>query len=199
MRLRPSVASRRLCETVRRREHHTEGGLVKTLGIDLAARPKKTAACMIEWRDGRATVQRLDAGHGDPVLCRLIAEADRVGIDAPFGWPDEFVEAVAGHHGLRPWPGVDHADADEFRAILSYRETDTHSRCGSKRIPTGGRSPDRGPDACHAGPGLASRLSSRTRASGPPCPRLRSRDRGWRRPPHAPGLLPPPRTGRDAR
>jgi len=97
---------------------------VKTLGIDLAAKPKKTAACMIDWRDGRAVVLSLQSGLEDRALYELIVEADKVGIDAPFGWPDEFVEAVAGHHGLGPWPGAGSADPNDFRASLSYRETD---------------------------------------------------------------------------
>jgi len=95
---------------------------VKTLGIDLAAKPKKTAACMIDWRDGRAVVLSLQSGLEDRALYELIADADKVGIDAPFGWPDEFVEAVAGHHGLRPWPGAGSADPnDSARASATGR------------------------------------------------------------------------------
>lgn len=97
---------------------------MKTVGIDLAAKAKKTAACKIEWHEGIARVVSLESGLGDSTLLDLIAGADKVGIDAPFGWPDEFVDAVAGHRGLRQWPGAGHADADDFRRTLSFRETD---------------------------------------------------------------------------
>ena len=36
-------------------------------------------------------------GVDDEALLELIAGADKVGIDAPFGWPDEFVDAMAAH------------------------------------------------------------------------------------------------------
>lgn len=94
------------------------------MGIDLAAEPKKTAACVIDWQAGRAEVQLLESGCDDAALLPLIDEADKVGIDAPFGWPDEFVAAVVGHHGLGPWPGAGAADAKKFRETLSFRQTD---------------------------------------------------------------------------
>ncbi len=97
-----------------------------TLGIDLAAQAKKTAACLIEWEGGEASVTFLSLGLGDLELLDLSEQADKVGIDAPFGWPDEFVSAVASHHGLKPWPGVDAPDDDDFRSRLSFRETDRH-------------------------------------------------------------------------
>lgn len=101
---------------------------MRTVGIDLAAKAKKTVACSIEWQRGRAAVTYLESGLGDSDLVECIEGADKVGIDAPFGWPDEFVSAVAGHHGMQPWPGVDAGDADEFRSRLSFRETDRHVR-----------------------------------------------------------------------
>jgi len=99
---------------------------MRTLGIDLAAQAKDTAACVVEWQAGRASVVSVDSRLGDPELLELIGGANKVGIDAPFGWPDEFVRAVAGHHGMKPWPGVNAPDDNAFRSRLSFRETDRH-------------------------------------------------------------------------
>ena len=41
-------------------------------------------------------------------LIALIRSADKTGIDAPFGWPLEFVHAVAAHSNVEAWPGSDH-------------------------------------------------------------------------------------------
>ena len=96
---------------------------MRTLGIDLAAQPKGTSACLIEWSPGRAAVLELRAGLDDEALLELIGGADKVGIDAPFGWPDEFVEAVAAHHDRARWPGKAQ-DQDAYRFRLSFRVTD---------------------------------------------------------------------------
>src|SRR5438477_9672187 len=60
---------------------------MKTLGIDLAAEPKRTAACEIDWRAGSV---RVDVGCDDSQLLAKIDDSDHVGIDAPFGWPRDF-------------------------------------------------------------------------------------------------------------
>jgi len=107
---------------------------MRTLGIDLAAQPKSTGACLIEWAPGRAAVLELRAGLDDEELLELIGAAEKVGIDAPFGWPDEFTEAVAAHGERRGWPGAGQ-DQDAYRFRLSFRETDRHL------IEEGGRRP----------------------------------------------------------
>lgn len=86
---------------------------MKTLGIDLAAQPKRTAACVIE--DSRVTV--LELGCDDARLLSLMAEADATGIDAPFGWPEPFTRRISeyGDHGV--WPSGDPRE-------LMYRRTD---------------------------------------------------------------------------
>jgi predicted nuclease with RNAse H fold len=95
-----------------------------TVGIDLAAEPKKTGACEIEWADDVATVRRLETGLEDRDLLGMIDGADKVGIDAPFGWPDEFVEAVTAHRDFDRWPGRDVEGQAEFRRRLAFRATD---------------------------------------------------------------------------
>ncbi len=105
-----------------------------TLGIDLAAQPSNTSACAIEWETGRAVISDLRSGLDDRALLAAMAKADKVGIDAPFGWPDEFVEAVVAHRDGALWPGCG-ADQDLYRFRLSFRATDRHL------IEHGGRRP----------------------------------------------------------
>ena len=96
---------------------------MRTLGIDLAAQPSNTSACAIDWTTGRPVVSDLRAGLDDDALLDAIAAADKVGIDAPFGWPDEFVDAVMAHKEGAGWPGGVE-DQDVYRFHLSFRATD---------------------------------------------------------------------------
>jgi predicted nuclease with RNAse H fold len=68
---------------------------MRTLGIDLASQPKKTAVCCIVWNSDAATVTTLKLGATDTVICNLAEESDVVGIDAPFGWPQPFMELLS--------------------------------------------------------------------------------------------------------
>jgi predicted nuclease with RNAse H fold len=95
---------------------------MKTLGIDLAAQPKKTAACLVEWGDGVVRAE-VSIGLDDDRLLQLIESAEKVGIDAPFGWPDAFVNAVAAHHRGEPWPPAV-GDWSSFSLPLVFRATD---------------------------------------------------------------------------
>ncbi len=88
-----------------------------TLGVDLAASPKRTASCKVKWEIGRALALEHASGEEDDALLRHISEVDYVGIDVPLGWPDEFVEAVVAHKNHAPWPGKE-------ISRLCLRETD---------------------------------------------------------------------------
>ncbi len=88
-----------------------------TLGVDLASRPERTAACAIEWAHGRARVVDVACGQDDEALLERIAGADKAGLDVPFGWPEAFVERVARFHAGGDWPAT-------TVAALRFRETD---------------------------------------------------------------------------
>ena len=95
-----------------------------SLGIDLASQPDKTAICLLEWSERGVQVQQLAHKFGDDALLQLAATADSVGIDAPFGWPEAFREAIVGAAAFQ-WP---HAPgwADGLRDSLRFRRTDLY-------------------------------------------------------------------------
>lgn len=98
----------------------SRGTAARTLGIDLASQPRGTAACLIEWTpDGGTVLPKPRPRLTDSALRELIADAAvcRVAIDAPFGWPSEFVRAVAAYCESGTWP-----DLDPKR--LEFRETE---------------------------------------------------------------------------
>ena len=91
-----------------------------TLGIDLSSQPTNTAASVIDWEDGRAIARPPCLHCTDEDLLLLIDGADATGIDAPFGWPIEFVAAV------NNWPHDTWSQAGRDR--LRFRETDRDVR-----------------------------------------------------------------------
>lgn len=91
-----------------------------TLGIDLSSSREGTAACLIEWKRCGVVVHKPELRCNDDQLDKLIHRADVVGIDAPFGWPKAFVEAVAGWNDLYWSP--------ENRKRLQFRSTDLFVR-----------------------------------------------------------------------
>ncbi|WP_199281641.1 DUF429 domain-containing protein [Salinibacterium sp. CAN_S4] len=97
-----------------------------TVGVDLAAEPKKTAIAVVQWVGSTATVRHLQLGVTDPEIVELSVDAAKVGIDCAFGWPDEFVEFVAAHSRGEVAPR-ELAGAD-WRRRLAYRDTDRFVR-----------------------------------------------------------------------
>ena len=92
-----------------------------TLGIDLASQNENTAACMVEWKDGVATLREaLDRGSDDDLVARMRMVRDAggcIGVDAPFGWPEPFLDAMV------EWRESGRFPAAESKA-LAYRVTD---------------------------------------------------------------------------
>ena len=99
-----------------------------TLGVDLAAQPENTAYCLIEWVKPKARIIELRCGADDAVLLERFGRSDKVGIDAPFGWPTAFADAVYAHQRRNVWPVV-------RTASLRYRMTDHLVRERIKRWP----------------------------------------------------------------
>ena len=92
-----------------------------TLGVDLASQPKRTATCLILWGLGSARVESLSLGATDADLHTLFGRADKIGIDAPFGWPAPFTRAIAAYSAETVWPSTDVPH-------LRFRRTDEVAR-----------------------------------------------------------------------
>ena len=67
-----------------------------TLGIDLSAQPRETAASVIAW-ERPARVVELTVGLDDDAIADLVSfhGPTKVAIDSPFGWPMPFVRAIS--------------------------------------------------------------------------------------------------------
>jgi hypothetical protein len=108
--------------------------------------------CVIAWEGNTAEVRALarSTWNGTPLHDKLLSNASRglwgldgtdgwgsvgrpvkVAIDAPFGWPEPFVRAVAAHHDLQAWPET----LDNPRARFERRETDRFVRQHAKKLP----------------------------------------------------------------
>ncbi|GAC66872.1 DUF429 domain-containing protein [Gordonia soli] len=96
---------------------------MRTVGIDLAAAPTKTAIATIEWAPGAARVVDVTMPADDTAIARAVEGADRVGIDAPFGWPEHFADFLAAHRAGRLPASAGLGDIDNRRR-LAYRRTD---------------------------------------------------------------------------
>jgi predicted nuclease with RNAse H fold len=91
-------------------------------GIDLAAEPKGTALALIEFSNNKAKLNYLQQGLDDNTLIANTHNADKVGIDCPFGWPIQFAQFVNNHQNLANKEVID--GGMDFRRELSFRETD---------------------------------------------------------------------------
>jgi predicted nuclease with RNAse H fold len=96
---------------------------VKTLGVDLAAATRKTAAAVLDWTHGGARLIHLSLDVTDEDIVELFGSTDMTGIDCPVGWPDAFLPFIAGHLNSDARPVLDH-DGIEGRRLLAYRDTD---------------------------------------------------------------------------
>ncbi len=95
---------------------------MRTLGIDLASDPERTAFCTLEWASGRADVAGLCVGADDDALIGEHGRAAATGIDSPFAWPAGFLAFLCGTTRLATGPPPDWSGA--YRDSLRFRATD---------------------------------------------------------------------------
>jgi predicted nuclease with RNAse H fold len=97
--------------------------VVITAGVDLATEPERTALATIDWSAGAAAVREVSVGVTDAEILSAVRDVDKLGIDCPLGWPDEFVEFFHQHHQGHAAGPEDVAGRD-WRRRLAYRTTD---------------------------------------------------------------------------
>lgn len=111
-----------------------------TVGVDLATEPAKTAMAVLRWSVTGAAVQSLVLDVDDAAITNAATDADKLGIDCPLGWPDDFLLFLQEHHAGHVVAPQDVAGRD-WRRKLAYRATDravreTHradsSECGGR-------------------------------------------------------------------
>jgi hypothetical protein len=102
-----------------------------TVGIDLASQPGRTAVCQIDWGGPKGVVlppaaDKLD----DEQLLRLMCadEVSKVGIDAPFGWPAAFIDALVTYQATGRWLPLDSSE-------LRFRSTEFHVKAQTGQQP----------------------------------------------------------------
>jgi predicted nuclease with RNAse H fold len=109
------------------------GGPRRFLGVDLASAPERTGVASLTLhgegreRRGRASLVESDFFASDDALVELVTVDDVVGVDAPLGWPDDFVEALRAHRAFAPWPFDSERD-ERRRDSLRLRRTDLFVR-----------------------------------------------------------------------
>jgi predicted nuclease with RNAse H fold len=104
---------------------------VITVGVDLAAQPKNTAAAVLRWESGQVLVESVRVNQTDADLVGVASGARMIGIDSPLGWPDAFVDFVAAQRDGRPV-----ADLVADKRSLTLRATDhfVHSQFGLRPL-----------------------------------------------------------------
>lgn len=131
-----------------------ERGLVRTVGVDLAAQARHTAVAVLDWEPGTARLAGIEIPADDDAVLRRSVGADKVGIDCPLGWPAPFVEFLQAHRVAAP------EAAPDWRA-LAYRRTDECVRAVTGLTPLSVSTDRIGLTAMRA-----ARLESRLAASG---------------------------------
>jgi predicted nuclease with RNAse H fold len=108
---------------------------VLTVGVDLAAEPAKSAIAWLDWSPTGALVGDLLLAAQDDTVATVIRQADKAGIDAPFGWPQKFVAFVSAHEAGNVIVPEEVAGR-EWRRQLAYRLTDEAVREATGLIPS---------------------------------------------------------------
>ncbi len=97
----------------------------RTLGVDLASDPARTGYAVIAWGPAGAAVEAAGVGADDAAILARHAACDATGIDAPFGWPVDFLDFVARHgHPPTAPPAPPPGWGPPLRDRLRFRATD---------------------------------------------------------------------------
>jgi hypothetical protein len=97
--------------------------LLRTLGIAYSHTTGRATCCAIRWAGQLAMVELPRLGQLDPVLLDEMDRADWTAVTgAPFGWPDDLLDAIATFAESGRWPTRSPADR------MRYRETDRFVR-----------------------------------------------------------------------
>ncbi|AQA22154.1 hypothetical protein BTZ20_4228 [Rhodococcus sp. MTM3W5.2] len=107
---------------------------MRTVGVDLAAEPRKTAVAVIAWSEGGARVESLRLGVGNAEIVEAVRGAERTGIDSPFGWPEAFVRFLNEHDG-DGLPVPNGLESRDGRRPLAMRRTDLLVRASTGLSP----------------------------------------------------------------
>jgi hypothetical protein len=85
----------------------------------LSSQPRETALVVVELDDSGGRILRIDEHLADDELAPVLLDPglDKIGIDAPFGWPTPFVEALRIYAARGEWPEV-------AKRELMFRATD---------------------------------------------------------------------------
>jgi hypothetical protein len=89
----------------------------------LATEPAKTAMAVLRWSVTGAAVQSLVLEVDDAAITNAATDADKLGIDCPLGWPDDFLLFLQEHHAGHVVAPQEVAGRD-WRRKLAYRATD---------------------------------------------------------------------------
>ena len=107
---------------------------VLTVGVDLAAEPAKSAIAWVDWSPTGALVGDLLLAAQDDTVATVIRQADKAGIDCPFGWPQKFVAFVSAHEAGNVVVPEEVAGR-EWRRQLAFRLTDEAVREATGLVP----------------------------------------------------------------
>ncbi len=93
-----------------------DNSVFNALGIDLSSQSKGTSACLIEFSGNSGKCRDPHESCLDEVLDKLVAQANAIGIDAPFGWPSSFAKSVS--------ESAHHSWDNDLRNAMRFRATD---------------------------------------------------------------------------
>ncbi len=96
---------------------------MRFIGVDLAAQPKNTSLCVLEWKRNPRVVSIHRPATDDQIINESHGVA-AIGIDSPFGWPISFAKFILKKQVSRDFLPINPSEANH----LKYRFTDDYVR-----------------------------------------------------------------------